>query len=360
MLKSKILIKPREEEAHTMLEHAVKKGRLLYRHRNPAGILTVAWSPDGRSLATGDAASCIRVRQADTGQELLVSRVHTHSITTLAWSPEGTHLASGDLNGLITVWEVLTGKTRYTFHSSNRTEEEGDYSAKVAWSPDGRFLACRGWWDDRMTIQLREAETGEQLMRWRAREGVATLQWSPQGKYLTSGDSSGAVHLWDSLTGQRVATYQTSSVTNVSPLVYVNHIAWSPDGRRIAFGDTLGIVQAWDVVDTRPLAIFSPGRRPIGKIKPWDPDGIIGVRWLPEEGQLAAACRQVVQVRHATTGRRLVTYQDPFAGEEGYVLYQVDWSPDRKHMVSVGGYFVSNEPDPVVYEGCMYVWEVEE
>ena len=343
-----------------MLEHAVKKGRLLYRHRNPAEIPTVAWSPDGRSLATGDTARCIRVRQADTGQELLVSRVHTHTITTLAWSPRGTHLASGDLNGVITVWEALTGRTRYTFHSSNVTEEEGDYSARVAWSADGRFLACCGYQDYRMNIQLRDAETGEQLMRWRAREDVATLRWSPQSTYLASGGRPGVVHLWDPFTGRHLSTYTTPGLTQSGNPAYVNHIAWSPDGGRIAFGDTLGIVQAWDVVDTRPLAIFSPGRRPIGKIKPWDPDGIIGVRWLLEEEHLAVACRQVVQVRHATTGRRLVTYQDPFVGEEGYILIQVAWSPDRRRMVSVGGYSVVNTPERVVYEGCVYVWEVED
>src|SRR5262249_38055292 len=137
-------------------------------------------------------------------------------------------------------------------------------------------------------------------------------------------------------------------------------IAWSPDGRHIAFGDILGIVQLWDVVEHRSIAIASAGLRSLRRIVWWKPDGIIGVTWLPGGSRFAVVCRKSMQVRRATTARRLAMYLDPFEDDQRYMLYQVDWSPDRKRMVSVGGYFVSNEPDPVVYEGCMYVWEVEE
>lgn len=292
---------------------------------------------------------------------MLISRAHTHSISALAWSPQATHLASGDLNGLITVWEALTGKTCYTFHSSNVIEEEGDYSLRLAWSPDGRSLACCGYQDYKMTIQVLDALTGEGKVTWQCGlRYIAALQWSPEGRYLATGDAAAAVHLWDPFTGQRVAIYQTPSVTDLSPLVYVNHIAWSPDGRQIAFGDTLGVVHLWDVVEHRRIAVASAGLRSLRRIVWWKPDPIIGMTWLPGGSSFAVGCRKSMQVRRATTARCLATYLDPFEEDQRYLLHQVDWSPDRQRMVSVGGYFVSNKPDPVVYEGCMYVWEVED
>jgi WD40 repeat protein len=341
--------------------HPVSKGTVLSRQRNPMEIFCAAWSPDGGHIATGDAAGRITIWQAESGQERRVYEAGTSAIISLTWSPDGTQLASGNGEGYVVVWRALSGKAVFTFTRTTRTQEEGGNPIEVAWSPDGRFIASSGYTPYGTTIQVLDALTGEEKVTWPCGlRYIAALQWSPGSEYLAIGDSAATVHLWNPFTGQRVAMYQTASVTEVSPLVYVNHIAWSPDGRHIAFGDTLGIVQLWDVIEHRSIAIASAGLRSLRRIVLWKPDPISGVAWLPDGTSFIVACRQSVQVRRATTARRLATYLDPFEDDKRYLLLQVDWSPDRQRMVSVGGYFVSNEPDPVVYEGCMYVWEVED
>ena len=341
--------------------HPVSKGTLLFRQRHPVEIICALWSPDGGHIAAGDAAGRITVWQAESGQERRVYEAGTSAIISLAWSTDGTRLASGNGEGYVVVWRALSGKAVFTFTRTTRTQEEGGNPIIVAWSPDGRFIASSGYTPYGTTIQVLDALTGEEKVTWPCgRRYIVALQWSPVGKYLATGDSDGAVHLWDPITGQRVATYQTPRVTDASALEHVNHIAWSPDGRRIAFGDTLGIVQLWDVVEHRRIAIASAGRRSLRRIIWWKPDPISGVTWLPGGSSFAVVCRKSMQLRRATTARRLATYLDPFEDDQRYMLHQVDWSPDRQRMVSVGGYFVSNEPDPVVYEGCMYVWKTED
>ena len=106
-------------------------------------------------------------------------RGHEDVINGIAWSPDGRTLASPSADGTIRLWDAATGKLRRTLEG-----HEGGVNS-VAWSPDGKTLASAS--DDK-SIRLWDAETGKLL---EALEGhsnwVYGVAWSPDGRTLASG-----------------------------------------------------------------------------------------------------------------------------------------------------------------------------
>lgn len=328
----------------------MQQGTLTYDYRQSAIIADAAWSPDGRSIAIGDSAGQVHLWDAQTGQMTLRYESPSGGISSLAWSPSGTQIASGDMDGRVTVWEAVTGKALWLSPKTRLTSEEGDHSARVAWSPDGRILASSGYQKGQMTIQLWDALAGERRTNWPCGGYIAELQWSPGGEYLAVGDSRGTLHLWNLVTGQEVASYHRPGEGGLN---YINTIAWLPGEDQVAFGDTRGIVQVWDVREQRLQLVYTPEANSIEELISWNPTPINGLAWLPGGTYLISACRSV-QIREASTGKRVTTFLDPFANDDQYIIHQVDWSPDWRRTVSVGARFVPGG------EGCMYVWELGE
>jgi WD40 repeat protein len=100
-------------------------------------ILALAWSPNGKYLATGGLDSQVKVWDFATGACLQIYRGHAMPILDLAWSPHGTLLASGGGDETVQVWKPLTGETISTYHAHRATVN------KVAWDADGEVLASR-------------------------------------------------------------------------------------------------------------------------------------------------------------------------------------------------------------------------
>jgi len=108
-----------------------------------------------------------------------------NQVYALAWSPDGKHLATGEKNGKIQVWSTTMHAPLITCQRSS-----GEVYA-VAWSPDGKRLASGGM---DTSIQIWDAETGKQLFTYRSflsRGEVLAVAWSPDGKYLASGSNDG-------------------------------------------------------------------------------------------------------------------------------------------------------------------------
>jgi WD40 repeat protein len=330
------------------------KSSLQFELRQPNTMLCALWSPDGRSIATGDANGDLRVWDAQTGQCVMSWSDLKSGINSIAWSPDGSRIALSDREGRVAIWETKTGSSMFLTPTTRISSEDGEYSTHVAWSPNGRLIASSGFLrNGDMMIVVWDVQTGERLTRWPYDEYFAALQWSPNSRYLAGGDSQGTVHLWTYPTWQEVATYRRP---DTSGLVYVKSIAWSEDSTRLAFGDTLDIVQVWDVTENRMLSMYTQEYNSIQEIISWNPKPIAGVAWMSGGTYLASAHRSV-QIREATTGRRVAAYPDPFEGNPGYIILQVDWSPDRRRVVSVGNW---HSEDRQTSEGCMYVWEVGE
>jgi hypothetical protein len=96
---------------------------------------SVAWSPDGKRLATGSWDQTAKVWDAATGEELLSLKGHTNAVLSVAWSPDGKRLATGSKDQTAKVWDAASGQETLTLKGHT------DSVDSVAWSPDGRRLA---------------------------------------------------------------------------------------------------------------------------------------------------------------------------------------------------------------------------
>ncbi|WP_190195021.1 nSTAND1 domain-containing NTPase [Streptomyces minutiscleroticus] len=194
-------------------------------------VYAVAYSPDGKTLATASKDETVRLWNATTGISRRVLTGHTGFVFAVAYSPDGHTLATGSQDKTVRLWNAATGASRKTL--TGHTDEV--YA--VAFSPDGKTLATssqdstvRLW--DATTGALRKVLTGHTKGIW----GVA---YSPDGKTLASGSQDKTVRLWDATTGalRKVLTGHTSDV-------YV--VTFSPDGKTLASGAYDNTVRLWD------------------------------------------------------------------------------------------------------------------
>ena len=203
-----------------------------------AYLLSVAFSPDGSTLASGSYDRTIRLWDAKTGEPKQTLRGHRDGVTCVAFSPDGSTLASGSWDNYIRLWDADTGQLLRTL------EGHTDGVRSVAFSPDGSTLASGSY--DR-TIRLWDAKTGEPKLTLEGHKGyVRSAVFSPDGSTLASGSYDYTVRLWDADTGQPLRTLEghTGGVLSV---------AFSPDGSTLASGGYDRTVRLWDADTGQPL-----------------------------------------------------------------------------------------------------------
>jgi eukaryotic-like serine/threonine-protein kinase len=103
--------------------------------------VTVAWSPDGRRLASGYDSGSVQVWNAATGRREAVYNGHDSPVFSVDWSPESTRLFSAGAPPH--VWDATSGALLYVYNGHTYPDASSPvYSAK--WSPDGRYIASAG------------------------------------------------------------------------------------------------------------------------------------------------------------------------------------------------------------------------
>ncbi len=195
-----------------------------------------AISPDGQHLAVGhDSSPTIRIWELASGRLTAVLQGHTQPVECLAFSPDGKKLASGSFDATVRIWDFPSGGEPRVYRGHSAA------IAAVAFHPDGHRLASASM-DDRLAgeIQLWDAATGQDLQSLRGHSSfVRRLSFLPDGRRLVSLGDDGVLKLWDHEPGQEVLSIAAHSRNGLG-------LAVSPDGRHDRdlrsgiFGATLG------------------------------------------------------------------------------------------------------------------------
>jgi WD40 repeat protein len=205
------------------------------------GVVAVAFSPDGRMLATADATAG-DVYLWDLATARRVAAFPDTNVTSVAFSPNGSLLATGDTFGDTSLWDIATGQLGATF-----TEPVADSQgiASVAFSPDGKMIALGDAYD--AITYLRDVATGRLITSLTDPSGdlnyggVTSVAFSPDGKFLATGDEDCAASLWSTATWQLTGPWNLPAISGNC----VSSVAFSADSDTAAFGGLDGSTYLW-------------------------------------------------------------------------------------------------------------------
>ena len=103
----------------------------------------IAWSPNGKRIASASVDGTVQVWDATTGDHVFTYHGHTSGVNAVAWSPNGKHIASASFDGTVQVWDATIGRNVYTYTGQDSNAVDNLVNA-VAWSPDGKLIASGG------------------------------------------------------------------------------------------------------------------------------------------------------------------------------------------------------------------------
>ncbi len=306
-------------------------------------LYTLAFSPDGKTLASGGGVGTIRLWDAATGKHLRQIEGHTWWVMAVAFSPDGKTLVSGGADGTpLRLWDAGIGKEMRQFSGVPGIVRS------VAFSPDGRTVVSAGG-DN--TLRLWEMATGQEVRRLKGHEGETySVAFSPDGKKLVSGGLDKTLRLWETDSGKEIRRftghqYGVTAVAfspdgnTLASTSYDKTVLWqamtgkeirrlgrgqewalafSPDGKTLATGGKGTAVRLWEVASGKELRSLEG-----------HPGGVLALAFAPDGHTLAVGNSGAIRLWDVGTGKEVL----PSVGHQGGVN-AVAFAPDGRTLAT--------------------------
>jgi len=220
-------------------------------------IRALAFSPNGRVLASGSSDSTIRIWELASGKELKALTSRFGAARAVAFSPDGGLVASGGDDGSLRIWDWAGGKEIKSMKGNM------GIVFSVAFSPDGRTLATGG--SDAL-VHLWDLATGRERSALSGHAGeVYSIAFSPDGWLLATSAAETVVRLWDVAAGR-----ERNALSGHTGMVHA--VAFSRDGRTVASAGADGTVRIWDVATGNERTVLAGHTGPVWAVA-ISPDG---------------------------------------------------------------------------------------
>ncbi len=326
----------------------LSQGVLLWRGWHADIVHSIAFAPDGRMLASCGADAVVQLWNVKYGTNLQTLSDHNSRLFSLAWSPDGSLLASGGFDGSIRLWHLQ--ETQPTTCIAILAEHTSCVWA-LAFAPDGTQLVS-GSGDS--TVNLWEVESlhlRQTLMGHT--KGVFAVAWSGDGRVIASAGFDKTIWLWDVEQGSYRAPLHGHTA-------FVYGIAFTPDSRELLSGSEDGTIRVWDVARGQCVRVIEGSAVIIHDVA-WSPDGtrlasggtdtlvtiwdaagaarpkelrghswhLFGVVWSPDGQMLASSGRDnAIRLWDPTKGECRQVLRDP--DYDDTMFYGIAWSPDGR------------------------------
>jgi RNA polymerase sigma factor (sigma-70 family) len=271
-------------------------------------------SPDLKLYAVPTMPGPVRLLDAESGSEVRRLDGHAKVVGHAAFSPDGRQLVTSGYDKTVRVWEVASGKEAARF-----TPPEAFGAEAAVLSADGRVLAVNFSLKDGRgnVLYTWDVDTKAALARVEVpHRSVSGLALSPDGRLLAAGGGAGrndggtedAVSVWDATSGRRIHSLPGHDAGEGFPTV---SCSFSPDGRWLVTGDAAGRLRLWEMASGREVHHFDGHHAPV--TANFSPDGRLLVAASDDAPSLVWDV-----TGHAPDGRPRTQALSPGRLEEGW------------------------------------------